>query len=296
MQLKSFLIFGLYSQHCLKGNENSLYWIKINGIQTMLMTWLKCFIFFFMILPPNIVMAQEKALRIGTAEFPPFKYKAFEEHLIGVDTEIVELIFTRLGYKLEFSVKPWKMVIEAGARGDYEVVYSFTKNTEREKDYLFSEPLSTTQNVFFKLKSKPITWQTLADLHDMQVGYSEGYKYPPELQNALMQSVFKKIHAEFAENPELELLKGLTKNRFDLGVCELNYCRYLIRANAPKFNEVDFIDRPIGEVRTMHAGFPKKNPHSEYLLAVFNEELKKFIQEGVRQSLFKKYHFITPLK
>ena len=85
-------------------------------------------------------------------------------------------------------------------------------------------------------------------------------------------------------------------DRIDLFICEVSVCQYFVKTNSTEFFDIDFIDKPIGDVRTFHVGFPKVYPGAEQLANDFNKELTKFVKEGKRKPIFKKYNIVTDLK
>jgi polar amino acid transport system substrate-binding protein len=240
--------------------------------------------------------AADKVVPIGVAEFPPFKYAAPDGKVIGSDTEIVEQVFKRMGYTPKIEMQPWKRVQEEAQKGNFAAIYTFTKNPDREKIYHFSDPISTVRDVFYKKKSKKIAWSGLDDLKTMRVGASAGYSYHAVFKYAAEAKKFAAFEEVFQSPPELANLKKLMADRIDLFICEVSVCQYFVKNNAADLNDVDFIDKTIGDVRTFHVGFPKVYPGSEQLAKDFNTELAKFVKEGKRKPIFKKYSIVTDLK
>ena len=242
-----------------------------------------------------LVWAAEPELPIGVAEFPPFKYTAPNGTIVGADTEIVEQVIQRMGYRPKIAMQPWKRVQEAGMRGQFAAIYSFTKNPERERHFYFTDPLSTVKDVFYKLKTSPITWSSLDDLQHLTIGASDGYNYAPVFMDAIKQQRFHKVQLVTGEVPELQLLRMLLLKRIDLFICEVSVCQYLIQTHAPELDGVDFIDKAIGPVRTFHLGFSKNWPQAEQLVKEFNTALARFVTEGHRQRIFEKYRIMSNL-
>lgn len=242
-----------------------------------------------------MVCAAEKELPIGVAEFPPFKYTAPDGKIVGADTEIVEQVLRRMGYRPKIDMQPWKRVQEAGMRGQFAAIYSFTKNPDRERHFYFTDPLSTVKDVFYKLKTHHITWNTLDDLKHLTIGASDGYNYAPVFMDAIKQHTLPKVQFVTGEVPELQQLRMLILQRTDMFICEVSVCQYFIHTHAPEFDGVDFIDKPIGPVRTFHLGFSKNWPHAEQLVQEFNTELARFVAAGHRQRIFEKYRIMSDL-
>jgi polar amino acid transport system substrate-binding protein len=240
--------------------------------------------------------ASAPALPIGVAEFPPFKYTGPDGKIVGSDTEIVEQVFARLGYTTDIRMQPWKRVQHGAQSGEFAAIYSFTKTPEREKFYYFSDPINTVRDVFYKKKDRALAWRTLEDLKDARVAASAGYAYAPVFKAAVEHKVFERVVEEYSAPPELRNLYALRSGHVDVFICEISVCQYYLKSYAPEFDDLDYIDRSIGEVRTFHVGFPKAWPGAQQLAADFNAKLARFVKEGRRKIIFSKYHIISDLK
>lgn len=243
----------------------------------------------------SFVYADERPLPIGVAEFPPFKYTSADGKVIGSDTEIVEQVIKRMGYRPDIQMQPWTRVQQSGERGEFAAIYSFTKTPEREQLYYFSDPINTVKDVFYKKKSTPLPWATFDDLGTMHLATSAGYNYAQIFKDAVAQKKFRSVHETFGAAPELVNLRNLLLGRVDITICEVSVCQHLIKTHEPEFNEVDFAPLAIGPVRNFYVGFSKKWPEAERLNREFNEELRKLVASGQRKKIFKKYSIVTDL-
>lgn len=232
------------------------------------------------------VAQSHESLPIGVSFFPPFKYMEDGIH-VGSDTEIVVGVIANMGYEPAISVHPWKRIQAEGRAGKYALIYTFTKNPEREKYFYFSNPISAIRDVFFKRKDRNIQWDTLEDLAPLIVSASDGYNYHESFNRAAKSQLFN-MNWVLGDHPELTHLKLLQAERVDLAICEVSVCQFLIRRN-PKFNQIDFINKSIGPVRTFHVGFSKAWPGAEQLAETFNRTLKAFVATGKRDEILKKY-------
>ncbi|MBI9091944.1 MAG: amino acid ABC transporter substrate-binding protein [Desulfobacterium sp.] len=234
-------------------------------------------------------------LPIGMENFPPFEFEK-EGKVVGVDTEIVALVLTRLGYIPDIRVLPWARAQKYAREGTIAAIYSITKNSEREKFYYFSDPINTVKDVFFKRRDHQISWKTLKDLKDYRIGISRGYNYAPVFMKALEEKLFSEIHLLSGDELERRQLIKLKKGRIDLCICEISVCKYLIQTHAPEFDMIDFIDVPIGEIRPYYIAFSKLWPGAQALVTKFNAELKKVMAEGRIKVILQKYHLKETLE
>jgi polar amino acid transport system substrate-binding protein len=238
----------------------------------------------------TLPLAKGDEVPIGVSEFPPFKYVEGDKP-VGSDTEIVEQVVQRMGLVPHVFSKPWKRILEEAAQGKFAIVYLITRSPDREAEFLLSKPLSTVMDVFYKRKADKVVWKKngYEELYRYSIGISEGYSYADPLMKAIEQQKFKAVESVIGESPELQNLRKLAKGRMDLLVCEVSVCQFLIRKYAPEFDDLDYIGRPIGKVRTFHAGFPKVWPGADQLVKQFDRELDKLVKDGTRAKILKKY-------
>lgn len=226
---------------------------------------------------------------VGVAEFPPFKYR-LGERIVGSDTEIVEQVFQRMGMVPRITMAPWKRIQIDGSRGRLAAIYTFTKSKEREQSYFFSQPISTVQDVFFKRKDDQTNWSgNYADLAEIRIGVAGGYSYAPAFMQAMSDGTLRRVDRVTDSAPEIQNLRKLARGRLDLVVCEVSVCAYLIRQAGDELDELTYIDRPIGTVRTFHVGFPRSWPGAEELQKRFDLALAQFVKEGRRKPIFERY-------
>ena len=244
----------------------------------------------------NGALAQDNAplLPVSSAEFPPFEYTDAAGQVMGTDTEIVAQVFKRMGYQAQIRIAPWSRVEEEGQLGTIAAIFSITKTAEREQHYYFSAPISNAKDVLYKLKSNRLNWTTVDDLKPLRVGVSAKYQYATFFMDAIKNKKFA-VEAAFGSSPELTNLRKLLAGRFDVFICEVNVCQYLIRQAAPRFDMIDYMPQTVGPVRHFHVAFPKKWPGALALSQKFNLELAQFIKEGQRERIFAKYRFHSSL-
>ncbi len=232
---------------------------------------------------------QSNSIPISTAEFPPFKYADNETgEIVGFDTEIITEVFKSMGLTIEISMMPFTRADILTRKGEYAAYYTFTKNADREKDYYFSEPISSVQDFIFFNKSLNISWEKYEDLKDYRLGYSLKYNYDDKFLNAIN----KKMSVVYEKNEEY-LLKLLKHDRFDMIICEASVCSYLIKKHPKQYADIVSFQKPIGtpEPRPFYIGFSKKWPGAIKLRDDFNIALKKFASDPAkpRKVIFEKY-------
>lgn len=229
---------------------------------------------------------------IGTAHFPPFRIVGAKGEVGGADAEIVKTIFRRMGYTIDLQVYPWARTYKLGKSGRLPVIFSFTKNAEREKHFFFSDPINSIKDVLFKNKARDLNWRRLADLKGLAVGVSQGYAYAPDFMSLVDSGNIKPDYAA-GKNPEMIHLRKLAKGRLDVFICEASVCSYMIQRNADQFSGVHYINRIVGEVRTFHVGFAKAHPKAKTMLQGFNAELAKMRQAGELDRFYRRFGIVA---
>lgn len=244
---------------------------------------------------------QARELLVGMAEFPPFKYLEAGK-AVGSDTEIVQEVIRLMGHSSKIEVAPWARVQHEALAGKYDLIYSFTKTEEREKLYYFSDPINTVEDVFYKRKTDSISWNTLSDLFQYTLGVSNGYKYAPVLNEAIEQKKFKKIKVESGES-EIKNLMNLASRETDIFICEVSVCQYHLLSNIKMLeikDKIDYINKPVGEIRAFRVGFPKnlkdgsKDAQAAKLRDEFNSQLAK-LPKVFKDGVYKKYNIKSEL-
>lgn len=231
-------------------------------------------------------------LPIATSEFAPFEYTQ-DEKVIGSDSEIVERALEKVGYKAEFRMMPWARALQYAKSGKVAGVFSLTKSQERTRFLYFSEPINYVKDVFFKLKYRNIQWQTFSDLAAYRVGVGHGYVYAPEFMQAFENKVFRSVNPLTGNNLEFRQLKQLKNSQNDLMICEISVCNFLLYNHPSELRGIDYIDRPIGEIRPYFIGFSKKWVGSERIVKRFNQALQVLKDTGEHEAILKRYRIST---
>ncbi|MBI9092537.1 MAG: hypothetical protein JEZ12_25255 [Desulfobacterium sp.] len=129
----------------------------------------------------------------------------------------------------------------------------------------------------------------MEDLKNYRLGLTEGYRYPPSLQSAIDNNVFKAIDRLTAEKPTFMQLKKLALKRIDFFMTELGEGIFYKNHYAPEFDSIDYNPKPVGPVKNWYFVFSKKWPDAEKLVQVFNAQLEKMISEGRQKAIYGKY-------
>jgi polar amino acid transport system substrate-binding protein len=230
---------------------------------------------------PLAVFAGRAVIEVVTSEYPPYEYQQDGE-VAGTDTRIIQRVLSDMGYKANIRILPWARAETLVRTGEADMLYSLTLSESRRRYYHFTDPISSAQDVFFKLKNRKLPWKTLDDLQGLNFGISAAYSYAPEFMDWLSNGnaqITKITH----EKPELTGLRLVALGRIDLFICEQSVCEYLIEKNVSQYPElarVDQMSRTVGPERSFRAAFSRKLPDGEALRDRFNKALAELHNAG----------------
>lgn len=118
------------------------------------------------------------ALVVGCDIYPPFNYVSEDGTPTGIDVELAEEAFARMGYHAEFAVIDWETKNQLLENGDIDCVWgSFTMNG-REDEYRWAGPYMASRQVVAVMPGSDI--QSIADLAGRTVAVQTTTK-PEEL-------------------------------------------------------------------------------------------------------------------
>ncbi len=117
----------------------------------------------------------EKVVRLVSGDsYAPFTDRKLPSD--GMLTEIVELALKKMGteYKLEFW--GWQHGFDATVEGEFAATFPYTKTPERDKKFIYSEPLYEVLVRWFVKKDSPVNYTEPEDLNGLTVCKAEGYQ------------------------------------------------------------------------------------------------------------------------
>jgi polar amino acid transport system substrate-binding protein len=120
-------------------------------------------------------------------------YRAGDE-AVGIYPALIRAIFRHAGINVDVVAVPWKRAIEnldankGGAAGIY-------KNLERQKKYVFSEPIHIEQLMLYQRQSTFDNPTDIDDLRGQTVGVIRGWSYGDQIDDARKRGVFSASEA-----------------------------------------------------------------------------------------------------
>lgn len=113
-----------------------------------------------------------------TGEYPPYLSEGLPHG--GSAARIVTEALAAEGIRVHYQFFPWKRAYEEAREGRFAGSVMWLKNSEREKDFLYSDPVVITRSVLFYAKAAPVHWNRLSDLAGLHLGGAQGYFYGDE--------------------------------------------------------------------------------------------------------------------
>lgn len=221
--------------------------------------------------------ADNQVVRIAISDFPPFEF--FENGKIeGIDKQTISDVLTRAGYQVEFYPLPWKRALMLMDSGEMDALASIPKNSDTESLFIFSKPIMYTQYYFLKNKSLTIEPKNFSDIKNYNIGIIDGYFYTDKLNN----TEFLQLSPITSPTPDVDNLQKLNHGRIDLVACSIHVCKYWLNKYNTLFSNIDYLTSlTIDDGHTLHVAFSKKDSaRSNEIVAKFNTELSKYIEEG----------------
>ena len=219
----------------------------------------------------------EKTINITTGEYAPWTSENLKH--LGFSSHVISEAFKLEGYKVNFTLYPWKRVYEAAKSGDrFQASSWWYFSEERATEFYYSEPLLVDSTVFFHLKDSVMPdWKSLHDLKGKRIGATAGYTYTPEFWEAAKSG---SLDIEEASTDELNF-KKLLKGRIDMFPTSDLVGQKLLkeRFRTAEAESVTFHPNPLLS-SPGHLLFSKKLPNGNELVSLFNRGLVKLRESG----------------
>ncbi|RAJ06347.1 substrate-binding periplasmic protein [Aeromonas salmonicida] len=231
---------------------------------------------------PPALATPPRVLNIIVGEWPPFVSEQSKHY--GPVAHLISDLFQEAGYSVRYHFAPWGRVYSLAAASQlYDATAVWMHKPEREKDFLFSEPVLQEQFVFFSLTSRQLNAERLAQIAGLRLGGDIAYSYGPELDAMVAEG---KVSQQRVTDIKLNFGK-LLRGRIDLYPQEIRVGLTALRkefdpatAAAITHSQTPFLQN------NSFVMFPRKMPDSARLQAQFNQKLQQAITSGRYQAYF----------
>jgi len=200
----------------------------------------------------------------------------------GYTFEIIREALKRVGYGLKAVWLPWKRAQVDAARGDYDGLGASYHNEERGTKFAYSNPIGTTEVVFFKRTEDDIKYSKLEDLKPYKIGTGFGYGYPEKF-----------VKADYLEKIEAyELKTNITRllhKRIDLIIGSRKAILFYLKQQYPdRMNSLEILGAPL-ETLSLYVPFSKMTPNYKQKVEDFNRGLEMIKEDGTYQKIMEKH-------
>jgi polar amino acid transport system substrate-binding protein len=211
-----------------------------------------------------------RKLALATTEYPPYYGPNLPNG--GPVTELSVLALRHAGYEADVQFLPWARALQAGKDGSVDALVGVWHAPERDKDFLFSQPVISNRILLCRRQGRgPTHFTGFEALRPYTVGVVRGYADPPGLAAA-------GIKVE-AVGEDLQNLRKLLADRIDLVLIDGRVADHLIRLHMPEARSaIDCIEPPVQE-HPQHLAASRRAPDAAAIVAAFNRGL-----HGLRES------------
>jgi len=238
--------------------------------------------------------AADRELTLATTPWPP--YAGHDLKAEGYAAEIVVQGFKRAGYEVTIDFYPWPDALESARSGKVDGLFPIYRESGRESDFVFSDPIAESPLGLFKTSpmpgktplsasSKPaedIEYSAdprvdreaaLEGLTDYTFGIVRGYANPAVIQSEKFE-VIKAVN-------DRENMENLMEGRVDLAVMDRRVGLFLItQHHLWRKDQVAFMEPPLS-VRPLFLALSKKRTDAEKLVEAFNRGVDSLEADGI---------------
>jgi len=157
---------------------------------------------------------------------------------------------------------------------------------ERQKSFLFSQPILPFRYVFYYRSADSFDWQNIADLKGKTIGLTQDYAYGNALKKAARKGIVKTDMTTSDESNFRKLVVG----RIDLFPIDPVVGEYIIKNELPPElgKEITFDPTPLRNA-AYYILFNEKNPDSKKLKTLFDAGLAMLKKSGRLEQIAAEY-------
>jgi polar amino acid transport system substrate-binding protein len=228
----------------------------------------------------------QSVVRITAGEWSPYISNDLESK--GLLAQIATEAFAQKGVVLKIAIFPWARATELSKSGEWDGTLAFAKLKEREKFYLYSEPLYTGRYVFFHLKNFALNWNTYQDLGKVKMASTRGFG---GMGDEFMQAERDHVIQVERFTSDTQSFQMLLSKRVQAVPSDLEVGYVLLRRLYGADSTKIFIHsaKAIQE-SPYHLVISKKAKNAEKLIEIFNEGLKQLHTSGRYDEIVKAWY------
>lgn len=230
-----------------------------------------------MFFPPHLF--SEELLAV-TFLWPPY-VSEIEGEISGMDVEVAEKTFERMGYTISVKNLPWKRCLKTIENRKADIIISAGKNKAREKYLIYpKEYLSTCDWTLFYRKGREFKYNGINSIRGKAVGVVLGYYYGKEFNRS--QSFVKDSVPDSSQN-----IRKLLAGRIDFFI-ENKHSGLILAKSMGVAKKIQYINKPVSTSGLLYVAFSRIEKYQS-LSEDFSEELKLFKKSEEYKNIVMKY-------
>ncbi|MDM8515056.1 transporter substrate-binding domain-containing protein [Desulfobacterales bacterium HSG16] len=229
--------------------------------------------------------AENKLLKGGIWEFPPYQYEDKSGKIVGYFADLFAASCEEIGISVNLKMASYARCQENTKKGKYDFYISGGKtNARQEWGYFPSDGFmfQAWSLVILKKNVGKIQYTKLEDLKGLKIGIIRGVYYGKKIME------YTKMHSTIeAVSKDIYNYKKLNAGRIDALYAEINVSKYMTKKIG--MQETVFLADRVFVFANMYPVFSKKTVKPE-LVEKFSEALKKVKASKYHDDLLKKYN------
>jgi polar amino acid transport system substrate-binding protein len=206
-------------------------------------------------------------------DYPP--YVDVQEPGGGLAVRLVQQVMQRMNATATVDTAPWRRGYEETLRGRFDATFPYVRTAERERDFLYSDPLIQVRQAVFMTVERRFAYRAPADLKGRRICTPLGFAPAASLQPMLDSGEAVRVTAASAAScPGL-----LAADRADAFIQDHRIGVALV-AKAGLTGRIVAVAEPPFGLQELHLIVPRSHPDAAGLIARFNAALKQVRGSG----------------
>ena len=201
----------------------------------------------------------------------------------GFISKIVHKSLDHSNNKPQFIFTNWTKAQQA-VDLEHHLSYWWQKNNEREKKWLFSQPIYKAEFVFLARKTVRFYWTRYDQLRPYKIGLSRIQSYGPQFDSYVQYLNTEQLVSDYTG------IKALLNSELDVILIEKALAKYLLGYFSKKDNEqLELLDEQVIYTEPYYLVCAKSFVQCNYLIEVFNVGLNEVKSSGSYQAIVEEF-------
>jgi len=215
--------------------------------------------------------AHARKLVLAATEYPPYYSETLDR-----DGPVAELTVTALqkaGHEVEVRFMPWARALKLGEQGKVDGLIGVWRSPERERAFLYSEPVVSNRIVLCRNGTAgPDKFTNFEALRPLTVGVVRGYADPPGLSAAGVKTE--------PVTHDLQNLRKLAAGHLDLVLIDSRVSEYLINKHLGEAGARINCLQPAVQEHPQFLVVSRSAADAKAIVAGFNEQMQRLRRSG----------------